>query len=132
MADSSAIARERMVTDKRIAEASAKLARQSGVAPPRQPQKFMDPRKRDLDRLKAIAEFLERLCGDAPPVEPEPPKPVAEDSGSTEQGYGPNKLPLSYFDGMEDDEILAIEGIGRGTLKKIRDAQFKRDVGGGD
>lgn len=35
--------------------------------------------------------------------------------------------PLSFFDGKSDEQILKIEGIGPGTLDKIREAQEERD-----
>jgi hypothetical protein len=35
--------------------------------------------------------------------------------------------PLSFYDDLGDEEITAIDGIGEGTLEKIRAAQKKRD-----
>lgn len=133
MADSTALARERALTDIRVAEACALVAGKFGIDSPRQPQKFMDRRKMDLDRWVACAEFLESLAGSgeqspvSEPVfatEPESVETIASD----QPVFGPDDLPLSHFDEMSDEDIIALPGIGKSTLKHIHQARFDREI----
>jgi hypothetical protein len=40
-------------------------------------------------------------------------------------GHGDNQYPLSHFDGMTDEQVLEVPGVGEATLKDIRKAQKK-------
>lgn len=64
------------------------------------------------------------------PVEAESAESVQEDDAKDDDGAGGTAdeptfhgHPLSHFDGMDDDAVLSVRGIGPASLKAIRKAQ---------
>lgn len=59
----------------------------------------------------------------AEPAEPAPDEPSKDEPATDEPEPQFHGKPLSDFDGMTDEEILDIKGIGQKTLEDIRAAQ---------
>lgn len=101
-----------------------------------------DPEMRAVASNERLAGFLatvaDKVGADpAPAPEPEPEQPDAGEQGTAdvqddepeedeEPTFGPDARPLSSFEGMSDQDIIDLPGIGRATLKHIREAQGKR------
>lgn len=61
-----------------------------------------------------------------PEPEEETRAPVKLRNESMEPVFGDDDYPLSELAGKSDDELLAIKGIGRATVNKIREAEAER------
>jgi hypothetical protein len=56
--------------------------------------------------------------------------PDPRKQGTQEPVFGKEQIPLSELAGQSDDELLAIEGIGKKTVEEIRKAQAEREKSG--
>lgn len=85
--------------------------------------------------LEGIAKFLTAVADAVGPVPtPSTPTPTSPPVARLPDGEGGGENtpegepefgghPLSFFDGLSDEEILGLPKIGEATLKKIREAQ---------
>lgn len=89
MADSSIVAAERMVAEQALEAVCERIAVAHGLQPLREaPIKFTDAGKKQLDRLQAIVEFLDRVAAILLAGEPAAPQ---ESDGSNDRTFSPHR-----------------------------------------
>jgi hypothetical protein len=90
--------------------------------PPAPPPRFIDAAHAQAASAEYVAQILALILrslesGQAKDSQPDPDADVM---------FADH--PLSFFDGMTDEQALEVEGVGKATLKRIREAQAERDA----
>jgi hypothetical protein len=147
MANRASIAARAAIAADRINRAIGVLAEREGKELPPPPSfPYRQPELRAAAEQERLADFLEDLAGiaqtpadpdepgdapsDAPPAPaaaPDAPSSETPADADDEPGDGDEPTfgghPLSFYEGMSDEEILALPRVGEATLNRIRAAQ---------
>jgi hypothetical protein len=140
MASPAVVASRRLTAIRTLAEEAKRLADHLGIAPPEKPAKTMDQQNGYVKQLESTVDFIQRVnhalkIGDvttstvdseSPPADEPPPEPGIELDDGEEPSF--RGKPLSFYDGKNRDELIAIKGIAEKTADEILAARAKRDA----
>jgi hypothetical protein len=111
------------------AEEFAAKNREAAAEAREQLQKEIDDRQRQLDEADRLSAEANAKSAQADAIRSGRARggaagtPTGADAETF--GHGDNQYPLSHFDGMTDEQVLEVPGVGEATLKDIRKAQKK-------
>lgn len=129
MASRSALAARVADTNDDIDASMANIAESLGIEVP---DTALTPRGKDpeiravvgQERIAAFLKLVEgKLATEAPDADEEAADAIADEAPDAEEEPTFHGQPLTFYDGMSDDEILDIKGIGKKILAEIRSAQ---------
>lgn len=153
MASRGAMAARQGIATQRLQTAMGRLSEKYDVPlPPPNAYPYRQPELKAAALSERLAAFLEKMLGDDPaeyghadrertsPDDPsratdgkvenkpdafEPQGVEADHDGGTEDEPTFGGHPLSAFEGKSDEDVLAMDGVGEATLKKVKSAQRK-------